>query len=75
VKKIVLNSAELEEYNKKIVSVIPTLQPGKYYFKDFFIGDVTSPRIARKFFEDVRDHVFPRVSFAGRLSREGYIVS
>lgn len=74
-KRIVLNSTEKAEYEEKIVRVIPTLQPGKYIFRDFFKGCVTSPRIARKFFEDVRDHVFPRVSFVGKLSREGYIVS
>lgn len=74
-KKIVLNSDELREYNNKIIKVISTFTSGTYYFKDFFKGQATSPRIARRFYEDVRDKNFTKVTLVGKLSREGYVIS
>lgn len=74
-KKISLNHVENLEYYNKIVNVIPGLATGTYHFRDFFKGQVTSPRIARRFYEDVMAGVFPRISLVGTLSREGYTFS
>lgn len=73
--KVKLNSIETKEYNSHVLNKIPTLLPGTYYFRDFFKDQATSARIARKFYEDVCDNLFPRVSLVGQLSREGYLVS
>lgn len=73
-RKVILNSDELKEYNNKVINVIPTLTPGTYYFRDFFKGQATSPRIARRLYEDVSDKVFSRVTLVGKLSREGYVI-
>ena len=74
-RKVILNSDELKEYDNKVINIIPTLPLGTYYFRDFFKGQATSPRIARRLYEDVSDNVFPKVTLAGKLAREGYVIS
>ena len=73
--KIVLNVNEEKTYNDKIVNVIPQLAAKIYFYSDFFKGQATSARIARKFYEDVYNKVFRRVSLVGTRSREGYVIS
>jgi len=74
-RKVILNSDELREYNNKVVNVIPTLPPGTYFIKDFFGSDPSVPRIARKFYEDVVAGIYPNVSLAKKRSRDGYVIS
>lgn len=73
--KIVLNADEEKLYSDNIVNVIPHLAKGTYLFRDFFKGQATSARIARKFYEDVCNNVFLRVTLVGTRSREGYVIS
>lgn len=70
-----LNQLEQNEYNTYIVSVVPSLLPGTYHFRDFFKNRVTSARIGRKFYEDVVSGIFPRISLVGTKASEGYICS
>lgn len=72
---IVLNIEEQKVYNDYIAKVIPQLAPGIYRFKDFFKGQATSARLARKLYEDVCNDVYPGATLKGTRSREGYIIS
>ncbi len=69
-RKIKLNSAEKNEYNsgKNMIPSLPTI----FYFKDMFPGRVTSARIGRKFFEDVKSKQITGVSLVGSRAKEGY---
>lgn len=73
-RRVILNNDETKEYNSKVVNVIPRLLPGTYYVRDFFKGQATPARIARKFYEDVNDGIFHRVTLAANFSREGYVI-
>ena len=69
-----LNSCEQIAYGKYFVNVVSTMKPGIYYIKDFFKTDPSVPRIARKFYEDVNNNIFPNVTLANKLSNEGYLI-
>lgn len=69
-----LNQLELRDYQNYITGQIPNLPKGTYYFRDFFHGRTASPRIARKFFEDVSANRFTNVALRGSKSCEGYII-
>ena len=73
--KVTLNSVEAKEYNDMVVNRISTILPGTYYFRFFFKDKSTPARIARRFYEDVSDNLFPRVRLVGKTSSEGYIIS
>ena len=73
--KITLNHIESQEYTDKIANVISSLPPKIYFFRDFFKSQATPPRIARKFYEDVKSNVFPNVFLVGNTSEEGYIIT
>lgn len=70
-----LNATETSAYRDKISRVIPTLKPGIYMFRDFFVGGPTCPRLARKLYEDVvSGNIYRNFTLVGSYSREGYIV-
>lgn len=71
---ITLNTFELATYRDKIARVIPTLKPGIYMFRDFFVGKPTCPRLARRLYEDVVSGAYTNFQLIGSYSRDGYIV-
>ena len=70
---VILNSNEKADYNC-ILAQIPALQPGIYYFRDFFPGRSASPRVGRRLCEEVVSGNLPRLRLAGKLAKEGYAV-
>lgn len=74
-RKIKLNANELAEYNAKVINKVMYLNPGVYYFRDFFLGGVTCARLGGKLYEDVRDNKFPNISLVGKYAKEGYLIS
>jgi hypothetical protein len=70
-----LNHRESVIYNKNFKDAIKTLPPGVYYIKDFFENSPSVPRIARKFYEDVTNKVYPNVSLKKKYSCDGYYIT
>jgi len=70
---ITLSSSETSEYRKVLNNII-VLPRGNYHARDFFIGSAVSPRIVRKFYEEVQLGNIPQVKLAGIKSADGYIL-
>ena len=69
-----LNSNEYMWYMKNIVHQIPVKPAGLYYVRDFFGTLPTSPRIARRLFEEVSLGRISGITLVGKRSQEGHLI-
>lgn len=79
---IELTKIEKKEYQELVIEKLKKMQeeeaPGEItmFIRDFFAqeGRSTPPRIARRFFEEVRGNRFSNVRLKGSRSAEGYLI-
>ena len=69
-----LTAEENLSYQKNFVNKIPRMVPGIYNIKHFFGTEPSVPRIARKFYSDVKKGIYPNIKLVGTTSGEGYLV-
>lgn len=69
-----LTAEENLSYQRNFVNKIPKMASGIYNIKHFFGTEPSVPRIARKFYTDVKNGIYSNVKLVGSKSEDGYWV-
>ena len=72
---LTLNSTETKYYQTVLKTRALNLPAGvSFKISSLFRNDPVSPRLCRRFFEEVLAGLYPNIAAAGKKSRDGYTV-